>query len=428
MSSKYTTHDALLCLVLHQQSRLNDPSLANLMMGREQMEVLAISRAMNYDGIKVTPESVSLHPSGGEKLATVVAALLQRDPPDAPMHMLVESIKKENLRDGVITLCRKFHDEASEPECNPEEVLMDLHSNVTNLTARRSDTSFEAGSSMVGLDKRIEWRQNNPGKLRGRSLGQGFRRLDERLNGLTPRYYIIGARPSVGKSAMAANWLEGICMDAGRCALFTWEMTADDYRERILCSLSKVNLSAYADRPLTIPELRALSAAQRKMKNWDWWINDNPDTSIDDIEAQCMALHSLKALDMIVIDYIQLIRIAAKRMTRHEVVSEISARLRRLQRRLNVPLIALSQLRRVEGRYSKEAERTLAPKPELSDLRESGDLEQDADVVALIHRDPRWEPDKGEVIIGKQRGGSTGEPIAMDFHKEITRFKESVNQ
>lgn len=172
-------------------------------------------------------------------------------------------------------------------------------------------------------------------------------------------------------------------------------------------------------------ELNRISKAQRVMKQWNWYINDDPDSTIDDIEAQSMCLHKEEPIDMIGIDYIQLIR-HPHRMKRFEQVSEISNRLARLKRRLKTTaVVALSQLRRVEGRFVKELDRTMTPKPELQDLRESGDLEQDADVVGLLHRDPRHEPTKAELIIGKQRGGPTGEPIKLEFQTEITRFIEA---
>lgn len=387
------------------------------------MELLTVSRKMAAEGIKVTPEALSLHPEGGEKCATLAGALLSRNPPDAPMDLLLEAIQKENLRSNITALCRRYHDKANEEDSNPGDTLLDLHGEISKLTSQRTSNKFQHGSEMAGIEERLSWRQQHTGMLRGPS--SGIRALDIRLNGITPRYYIIGARPSVGKSALLGNIIEAFCQEGKRCLQFSWEMPADDCRERQLSALSGVNLTAYADRPLTMIELQKISSAQRVMKQWNWYINDDPDCTIDDIEAQSMCLHKEEKIDLIGIDYIQLVR-HTHRMKRFEQVSDISNRLARLRRRLGTTAVmALSQLRRVEGRYVKELDRTMTPKPELQDLRESGDLEQDADVVGLLHRDNRHEPTEAELIIAKQRGGPTGEPIPLEFVPGITKFKQT---
>lgn len=382
-----------------------------------------LARKLAADDIKVTPEAVSLHPEGSEKLAVLTGALLSRNPPDAPMAFLVEQIRKENLRSNITAICRQFHDKANEEDREPGDTLLDLHAEISKLTSERTSNKFDHGSNMTGIDERLSWRQKHTGMLRGPSTG--IRSLDLRLNGLTPRYYIIGARPSVGKSALLGNISEALCQDEKRVLNFSWEMPADDIRERMISSISGVNLSSYSDRPLTMEELNKIMAAQRVIKGWDWYINDDPDSTIDDVEAQSMCLHREKPIDMIGIDYIQLIR-HTHRGKRFEIVSEISNRLARLRRRLgSCAIVALSQLRRVEGRFVKEADRTMTPKPELQDLRESGDLEQDADVVALLHRDNRYEPHQAELIVAKQRGGPTGEPIPLEFLTGLTKFQQS---
>lgn len=420
---KTTTHDALLSLVLHQQGRLLDSSLSSVALPRESGELLLLARRMAAEGIKVTPESVSLHPEGGEKKAVLCAALLERNPPDAPMDMLIEAIRKENLRTNIAAACRRYHDLAHDENAEPSDTLLELHSEVSKLTAERATTSFEHGGKMDGLEERLTWRQNHTGFLRGPSTG--IRKLDQRLNGLTPRYYLLGARPSVGKSALLGNISEALLQEGLRVATFSWEMPADDVRERHVSSLSGVNLSSYAETPLTLKELEEVSKAQRIIKHWNWYINDDPDTTIDDVEAQAMSMHKEHPLDMIGIDYIQLIRMK-QRMKPLERVSEISNRLARLRRRLRTTaVVALSQLRRLEGRFVKELDRTMTPKPEIHDLRESGELEQDADCIMLLHRDPRHEPWSAELIMGKQRGGPTGELIKLEFHADITKFTQA---
>lgn len=128
-------------------------------------------------------------------------------------------------------------------------------------------------------------------------------------------------------------------------------------------------------------------------------------------------------IDMIAIDYIQLIRMAGKQ-DRWQQVAELSRRLKALGRNIGCAMIALSQLRRTDGVYNKELGRTMAKRPELQDLRESGDLEQDADVVQFIHRDTRNEPEKAEFIVAKQRGGPTEESIPMEYKCQLTTFKD----
>jgi replicative DNA helicase len=248
---------------------------------------------------------------------------------------------------------------------------------------------------------------------------------------LIPRYYVIGARPSVGKTAEICDLVSAVSTAPPRegradgiSLVFSLEMPADDLRERCLSALSGVQLSGFKDSPYTISELEAVTDAQQQMQGWKWWINDNPETSISDIEAQTISLYrDIGYIDMVAIDYLQLIRIFSKR-DRWEQVAELSRRIKSLGRNVNTAMIALSQLKRAEGVWKKELGRTVPKTPELQDLREAGDIEQDADVVQFINRDIMNDPENAEFIIAKQRGGRT-DTVKMKYNPGLTSFSDA---
>lgn len=242
-------------------------------------------------------------------------------------------------------------------------------------------------------------------------IPSGFPDLDSKTNGFKPgQMIIIAARPAVGKSTLAVDFGRNAAFLAGKTVLFfSLEMGADEVTMRILSAEARVEVQKIKTGELSEADWMSVTEAQEKLQNGTFLIDDNPKTSLSRIRSVSMR-QTLKpeGLDMIIIDYLGLMEVAnsgRKSDSRQNDVSELSRGIKILAKELKVPIIVLSQLNR-------KAEERQDGKPQVSDLRESGSLEQDADMVILIHRpeavDENNRPGEADLIIGKHRGGPTG--------------------
>lgn len=250
----------------------------------------------------------------------------------------------------------------------------------------------------------------------------GYLDLDEKLAGLQPSaLYVVGARPAMGKTAFALGMAANSAMiDSRPVLIFTLEMGQLELSQRLLCSEALVDSGKVKTGRLEEAEWTRISHAVGRLAETPIFIDDNPHTSVMDIRAKARRLKSREGdLGMVVVDYIQLMTGRSNAESRQVEVSEISRNLKILARELEAPVVALAQLNRgLEQRTDK--------RPMLSDLRESGSLEQDADVVMFLYRDEVYDdqsPDKGvaEVIVAKHRNGPTGK-VRLAFRGQFTRF------
>ena len=249
----------------------------------------------------------------------------------------------------------------------------------------------------------------------------GFIDFDIKTAGLQKGDFIVVAgRPSMGKSAFVSNIVEYVGVEENiPVAFFSLEMSRQQLIQRILCSQAKVDIHKLRTGFLSPSEWPLLTSAAGKLSNAPIYIDDTPAMNIFEIRAKARRLKAHHNIQLLVIDYLQMIRTVGKRESRQQEISEISRALKSLAKELDIPLIAVSQLSRaVESRADH--------RPQLSDLRESGAIEQDADVVVLLLREEYYNPtpeNKGiaEVIIAKQRNGPTGS-IFLGFIKEYMKF------
>ncbi len=251
----------------------------------------------------------------------------------------------------------------------------------------------------------------------------GFRDLDEKTGGFQPgNLIIVAARPSMGKSALVANIAENAALAGHAVALFSLEMSESELAQRFVAS--QANLKGEDLRRGKVPERewpKILEACDR-LARAPLFVDDSSDTGVLEVRAKSRRLHSQVegGLGLIIIDYLQLMRHEGRIESRVEQVGQISRGLKGLARELNVPVIALSQLSRaVEQRGGEK-------KPILSDLRESGQIEQDADLVMFIYRDEYYEkdserPGEADIIIAKHRNGPVGD-VVLTFRKEVPKF------
>jgi replicative DNA helicase len=253
-------------------------------------------------------------------------------------------------------------------------------------------------------------------------LATGFERFDHMTSGLqNSDLIIIAGRPSMGKSALAVSIAEyaGIELKKG-VGIFSLEMSKEQLVQRMLCSQARVDAHKVRSGFLAASDWPKLTAAAGKLSESKIFIDDTPAISVLELRAKARRLKANNDIQMIILDYLQLMRSAMKSDSRQQEISEISRSLKALARELSIPVIALSQLSRaVESRQDH--------RPQLSDLRESGAIEQDADVVVLLMREEYYNPteeNKGvaDVIIAKQRNGPVG-TVKLAFIKEYMRFE-----
>lgn len=278
--------------------------------------------------------------------------------------------------------------------------------------------------SVQNIEKLI----NNKGGLTG--LPSGFADLDKLTSGLHPSDFIIlAARPSMGKTALALNIVQNVALRAhtkigGKprsVAFFSLEMSKEQLVNRMLCAEAGIDSQRLRVGEMGDKDWDALWGACESMSNAKIFIDDTAGITVMDMRSRARRLKAEQGLDLIVVDYLQLMQGSGKRNTsgdRQQEVSEISRSLKALARELDVPVLALSQLSRsVEARQVK--------RPMLSDLRESGSLEQDADIVAFLYREDYYNPETEnkhtELIIAKHRNGPV-DTVNLFFHKQFTKF------
>ena len=262
-----------------------------------------------------------------------------------------------------------------------------------------------------------------------RGLETGYFDLDDMLNGLqNGEMIIVAARPSMGKTSLAMNLIEGMAAERNTaCAIFSLEMSKQQLAQRMLCSRGKIDSHKLRRGMLQSHEYAHLANVVGQLAKAPVWVDDSPGLTILDLRAKARRLKLQHDIKCIMIDYMQLMDNPGVE-SRQQQISEISRGIKAVARELNVPVIALSQLnRQSEGRDGH--------RPRMSDLRESGSIEQDADVIMLLHREdyykmaePDFQPDNiAEVIIAKQRNGPTG-TIKLYFDSKSTRFENLAAQ
>lgn len=245
------------------------------------------------------------------------------------------------------------------------------------------------------------------------ALSTGLGDLDRALIGWRPgRMYVVAARPGGGKTGFGMTAVASCCQSGGRALLFSLEMSHEEVGFRAVAGLTGISSQAIEARTLGEAQLTQVAQALGEVEQWDLLVSDISAEHITALRGEARRAHTERPLDLIVVDYLQLVEAEGDR--RDLVVSAVARGLKNLSRELGVPVIALAQLNRaVEGRANKT--------PQLSDLRESGEIEQAADAVVFIHHDPEIAG-KAELIIAKQRNGPCGS-VTVQFDGPTTTFR-----
>lgn len=299
-------------------------------------------------------------------------------------------------------------------------LLSDAEKQILEISNRRTGSGFHSiRDVLMEVFDRVEHLYNFKGGMTG--VKSGFVDLDKMTSGFQRSDLIIlAARPSVGKTAFALNVAQNVGVrEKETVAIFSLEMGAAQLVQRMICAEANVDASRMRSGQLEPDDWEKLTMAIGALSEANVYIDDSPSVTVADIRAKCRRLKKEKGLGMILIDYLQLIHGRGKGDNRQQEVSEISRTLKQIARELNVPVIALSQLSRgVEQRQDK--------RPMMSDLRESGSIEQDADIVAFLYRDDYYDKESEkkniiEIIIAKQRNGPVG-TVELAFLKQYNKF------
>ena len=285
--------------------------------------------------------------------------------------------------------------------------------------ANASDEFSTLGDSLQAAIDDIELAQNRGGELVG--VPTGFAELDELTHGLHPgQLIIVAARPAVGKSTLAVDFIRNAAIRYNKPAIFfSLEMGRSEIAMRMLSAETSIPLQSMRKGMVDNSDWTKIVSVRGQLNSAPLYIDDSPNLTLVEIRAKCRRLVKQYGLKLIVIDYLQLLTSGKKVESRQQEVSEFSRSLKLLAKELNLPVIAISQLNR-------QSEQTKDKKPDISQLRESGSLEQDADVIILLHREGIGEKDhprsgEADLILAKQRNGPTG-TITVAFQGRYSRF------
>jgi replicative DNA helicase len=363
-----------------------------------------------------------------------VASLTNLVPTSANVDYYAKIVQDGSVRRSLIRIANEVSVKSFDESQDSRIILEETQQRIFELTDARQTLGFKGIKDIIPQAiALIEQRYHSKNEFTG--VPSGFNDLDRFTSGFQPsELIIIGARPSVGKTALALSMAANITIhnthgEKRPAAFFTLEMSDMALAQRLISSEASVDSNALRNGFLTAKDLSSLVDAAGKIYEAPLYIVDMPNMKLLDLRAQARRLRAQQKVEIIFIDYLSLISSENYQLQRHEQVAEISRSLKSLARELNIPIVALSQLNRdIEKRGGSGSGR-----PGLADIRESGSIEQDADLVMFLHREreldknapPAADADPGviptDLIIAKQRNGPVG-TVKIAFHPRFAKF------
>jgi replicative DNA helicase len=337
----------------------------------------------------------------------------------------LEIVKRDSVMRKLIASGQKIIESAYKSE-NKTDALSFAEKLIFEIAQNEDNSSLEhIGPALKNVIERFDKIAKDGGTLRG--VATGFKDLDRATNGLqNSDLILLAARPGVGKTSLAMNIITHASVNEGkRCAIFSLEMPNTQLAQRAVCSLANVSMGKALKGQLNVEDWKAIWAANKKLNESGLYVDDSSMNTPIDVLSKCRRLKREGGLDLVMIDYLQLMNSGGRaKDNRQQEISEITRYLKIAARELNVPIILLSQLSRaVETRKGDH-------RPVLSDLRESGSIEQDADIVMFIYKPDMYNdvisehgPGVSELMIAKHRNGSL-ENIKLRWFGETTSFKD----
>jgi replicative DNA helicase len=359
-----------------------------------------------------------------------LSSLQDTVPSAANLSYYLDIVHEKSALRKMIRTCSDIVARAYENEGEVDALMDEAERDILRISESRVQGTTKTIKDLVkSAITTIEDYHQRQGMLTG--IATGFGDFDKMTSGLHPgEMIVIAARPSMGKTSLAMNIAEHVCIDQRLpVGVFSLEMTSESLVLRMLCSRSRVNLRNVRDGFLAERDFPKLTGAASKMATCPLHIDDTAGLSILQLRARARRMHQQHGIKLLVIDYLQLLHSTARRAqeSRQQEIADISNGVKALAKELEIPVIVLAQLNR-------ELEKDKNRKPRLSDLRESGSIEQDADLVGLLYK-PSVEDDEGggnedsdtrpvNLLIAKQRNGPTGD-VHLTFLNSITRFESA---
>lgn len=384
-------------------------AMATLSDRREPIDIITLGQQLRSMG--------QLDAIGGAQALSYLASAV---PNAANVSYYARMIKEMSIRRRLIHESTDIINSAFELVGDIEEFLDTTEQRILGVSDFRINSSFhKVGDVVQDSIRLVEKLYDQKEPVTG--VPSGLMKLDRMTAGFQASdLVIVAARPSMGKTALVLGWSQFVGIYHRKpVAFFSLEMSKEQLVLRMLCSESRINNSSVRTGNLSERDFARIVDGASRISEAEIFIDDTPALTITELRAKARRLHRDHQLGLIVVDYLQLLRSPAYSHSREQEISDISRSLKALAKELNVPVVALSQLNRsVESRTDK--------RPMMSDLRESGAIEQDADLIMFIYRDEVYNkdtPDKGvaEIIIAKQRTGPTG-AVRVAFSGEYTRF------
>lgn len=355
---------------------------------------------------------------GSAYLASLASAI----PTSANIHFYARIVREKAIRRYLISAATEIATRGYEDQENVDEYLDEAEKVIFDISEKRVRGSFVMIGEMIRDSiKMVERLYERKEMVTG--VPSGFKDLDRLTAGFQPSdLIVIAGRPSMGKTALCLNIATHAAFGGHGVAVFSLEMAKEQLVLRMLCSEARIDHSKVRSGYLADREFPALVMAAGRLAETPIYIDDTPAISVLELRAKARRLvrDRDKKIGLIIVDYLQLMRGSRSAPNREQEISEISRSMKALAKELNIPVIAVSQLnRRVEDRGDK--------RPMMADLRESGAIEQDADVIAFVFREVVYnenvdDPNLAEIIVGKQRNGPTG-TVRLAFFREFTRFE-----
>jgi replicative DNA helicase len=361
-----------------------------------------------------------------------LSSLQDAVPSAANLSYYLEIVREKFLLRKMIQTCTEVVGRVYDYEGEVDALMDEVERDVLRISESRAQGSIATTKDLVGKAiGTIENYFSRKGVLNG--LGTGFPDLDRMTDGLHgSEMVVIAARPSMGKTSLAMNIVEHVVLEQKLpAAVFSLEMSAEALILRMMCSIARVNLRSIREGFMNESDFPKLTSAAGKLSNAPLFIDDSAGLSILQFRARARRLHQQHGVKLFVVDYLQLLHSTARRSqeNRQQEIADISSGIKALAKELKVPVLVLSQLNR-------ELEKDKSRKPRLSDLRESGAIEQDADVVGLLYKPNSGDDEDGaaaeeadglpiNLLIAKQRNGPTGD-INLTFLKSYTRFESAA--
>jgi len=366
-----------------------------------------------------------LDASGGKEY---IGFLVDAVPTAANIEYHARIVREKAILRRLIEVSTSIVSEAFEGKSTANELLDEAESRIFQVSQQQTRDGFTRIKELIWPTmERIEALQGTGSTITG--VPSGFTDLDEMTSGFQPAdLVIVAARPSMGKTAFTLNIAQHAAIEHGTpVAFFSLEMSKESLVQRMLTSEARIDAQRLRKGMLRDDDFPRLARAAGILSSAPVWIDDTPGMTLLEMRSKARRLRAENGVGMVVVDYLQLMQGPANSESRQQEVSQISRGLKALAKELNVPVIALSQLSRAPEQRTGDNKR-----PQLSDLRESGAIEQDADLIMFLFRQEFYDgpvdkdgnslEGKAEVIVGKQRNGPIG-IVNLFFQKQFTRFE-----